>query len=207
MSKFDVFISYSVKDKDFVRKLATDLQEYGLTVWLDDWNLRAGDSLVNEISTAIRDSKFLLVIMSPDYFVSEWAAQEWKAAMIDEVDGKTIKVIPLLYRTCSIPPMLATKRYVDFRQSESYKESFRILAHNLYALKGSVEYQEQIESPTIGESVVSVDSSTLAEAIKTLKEAVNAFRSKPQPPMYNVITPRLTNIEDVKCTPKVGHSC
>jgi hypothetical protein len=199
MSKFDIFISYSTKDKDFVRRLANDLKENGLTVWLDELNLRAGDSLADEISTAIKNSKFLLVIMSPDYFVSEWATQEWKAAMLDEVDSKNIKVIPILYRPCSVPPMLATKRYLDFRQPESYKESLRILVHNLYALVGSIKSQQPIESPTVGQSVVSVDSSTLAEAINALREAVNAFQSKSQPPSYDVTTPDPTRIEGDLC--------
>ena len=51
-----IFISYSVKDKDKARKIATELKNANLDVWYDEWSLQVGDSLVNKIEKGIADS-------------------------------------------------------------------------------------------------------------------------------------------------------
>ena len=37
-----VFISYAREDDDFVLKLATELKDRGISVWLDQWDIPAG---------------------------------------------------------------------------------------------------------------------------------------------------------------------
>ena len=59
-----VFLSHNSEDKSFVRKLATDLRRYGVKVWLDEAELKVGDSLVDKISSGISDMQFLAVILS-----------------------------------------------------------------------------------------------------------------------------------------------
>src|SRR5689334_20379847 len=41
----DVFLSYSNKDKTVVHALAERLRDDGLRVWLDEWEIRPGDSI------------------------------------------------------------------------------------------------------------------------------------------------------------------
>ena len=50
-----VFISYSHKDKSFVKMLANDLRYNGHTVWIDDAEVLVGDSLVEKICDGIVD--------------------------------------------------------------------------------------------------------------------------------------------------------
>jgi len=42
---FDVFLSYSSKDKVVVRPIAERLRADGLRVWFDDWELKPGHSI------------------------------------------------------------------------------------------------------------------------------------------------------------------
>lgn len=37
---YDVFLSYSHKDKAVVRELASRLKQDGLRVWLDEWEIK-----------------------------------------------------------------------------------------------------------------------------------------------------------------------
>ncbi|MDA1051803.1 MAG: toll/interleukin-1 receptor domain-containing protein [Planctomycetota bacterium] len=37
---YDVFISHSSRDREVVHELAGRLQENGLRVWLDDWEIK-----------------------------------------------------------------------------------------------------------------------------------------------------------------------
>ncbi|MCL2041490.1 MAG: toll/interleukin-1 receptor domain-containing protein [Bacteroidales bacterium] len=61
--KYDVFISHSSKDKEFVRKLAKDLQRNGIEVWLDEWTLKIGDSFAESIlvNNKIVDTKKMIL--------------------------------------------------------------------------------------------------------------------------------------------------
>lgn len=67
-----VFISYSRKDLPFVKQLATDLKEAGLDVWYDISGLVGGVRWRVEIEKALRNSQFVLVVLSTDSITSEW---------------------------------------------------------------------------------------------------------------------------------------
>ena len=47
---YDVFLSHSAKDKAVVRAVAQRLRGDGLRVWLDEWEIRPGDSIAPRIS-------------------------------------------------------------------------------------------------------------------------------------------------------------
>ena len=101
-SAYDIFLSHSAKDKDFALRLATDLTQAGLKVWLDQWHIQPGDSFAQAIDQALSRSRFLVILMSPDYFQSAWTQQEWQSALAAELAGTQVKLIPVLYRDCDI---------------------------------------------------------------------------------------------------------
>ena len=70
--KYDIFISHSHVDKEFTEKITTDLIKSGLNVWVDFYELARGDVIQDAIQKGIRNSNFLLIVMSPDYFNSNW---------------------------------------------------------------------------------------------------------------------------------------
>lgn len=52
--KYDVFLSHASEDKDDVaRPLALLLQERGLRVWYDEFELRIGDNLVAKLNAGM----------------------------------------------------------------------------------------------------------------------------------------------------------
>ncbi|MBJ6110429.1 toll/interleukin-1 receptor domain-containing protein [Hymenobacter sp. BT523] len=182
--KYDVFISHSNKDKVFVRKLANDLMHNGVSVWLDEWNINLGDSFVDVINQAVLDSRFMLVIMSPDYFNSKWTQQELILAMSKEVDDKSIKTIPIMYRDCQIPSVIAYKQYADFRDEGAYSVNFNMLLRDLFTINKedlSFNSVDNIESKEhiIGSSKESINKGELDQLKDILKEAVDALKSQP----------------------------
>ena len=63
--EWDVFISHASEDKnDVVRPLALAMQNHGLRVWYDEFELRIGDSLRRKIDQDISQSAFGIVILS-----------------------------------------------------------------------------------------------------------------------------------------------
>ena len=72
--EYDVFLSYSHKDKEFVHSLADRLKRDGVRVWLDDWVLQPGDAIGRVSLAHMAKSRTLGMCMSPDYFESEWGS-------------------------------------------------------------------------------------------------------------------------------------
>jgi len=74
---WDIFISHANEDKDAVaRPLAERLRSLGLTVWYDEFTLSLGDSLRQSIDYGLANSKFGVVILSPDFFSKNWPTRE-----------------------------------------------------------------------------------------------------------------------------------
>jgi len=119
--KMNIFISHSHRDSAFATQLASDLRNAGLDIFIDEWSLKPGDSIVQKINQAIRDSDYLIVILSPDSVQSPWVQAEINAALMRQLGKRNISIIPVLYRQCSIPPLLAPYVYVNFTTS-SYED-------------------------------------------------------------------------------------
>lgn len=119
--EFDVFIAHASEDKDAIaRPLAHALQERGLVVWYDEFELRVGDSLRRKIDAGIARSRFGIVVLSYAFFAKGWSQYELDGLVTMEVSGKQI-TLPLWHEVSkdevvSRSPSLADK--VALRTSE-----------------------------------------------------------------------------------------
>ena len=74
---WDVFISYAREDRETIaRPLANALSRAGLKVWYDESELKLGDSLGHSISRGISQSRYAIVILSPNFFAKMWPQGE-----------------------------------------------------------------------------------------------------------------------------------
>jgi len=126
-----VFVSYSSADRKFARRLAANLQGRGARIWFDEGQIDVGDSLIEKLRDGIDRMEFLLVVLSPDSVRSEWVRREVDVAMTQEIEGKRIKVLPVLYRQCDLPGFLKGKRYADFTDSLRFHDSLTELLRRL----------------------------------------------------------------------------
>jgi hypothetical protein len=116
-----IFISYSRKDMDFVRKLAGDLETAGYDVWWDITDLEGGDDWVSTIPNAIASSQYFIVILTPNSIESEWVRKEYTQALTLRK-----KIIPVMLIPCNIPFALNTINFVNFAVGE-YEDNFNKL--------------------------------------------------------------------------------
>lgn len=195
----DIFLSHSPTDREFVARLASDLAAADFQVWLDQSNIRPGDSFAEAIDRALRASRFLLIVMSPEYFESAWAKQEWQYVLARELQSRDVRLIPILYRDCEIPPILRTKVWADFRDETQYGAALHRLVRDLHFLASSERMKRKVtEEPKPGERVEALDATTVSELKKALQDAVEAFRAKPD--MRPSLTPTdLTDIDEEMC--------
>jgi predicted nucleotide-binding protein len=118
-----VFISYSHKDIEFVKNLATDLQTIRLDVWWDISGIRGGNSWIRSIQDALDKSKYCIVVITPDSMISPWVEKEYTYAM-----NNNKIVIPLFLRDCKLPFSFSNTQYVDFRENR-----YRTAMYELYS--------------------------------------------------------------------------
>lgn len=112
-----LFLSYSSKDRPLAHKLATALTIRGVNVWLDEWQIKVGDSITCKIQEGIKKSRYLAVLLTPNSVNSRWVEREWQSAYHDEISGGNVVVLPVLGKRCKIPALLRDKRYADLTHS------------------------------------------------------------------------------------------
>ncbi|HEX8101112.1 MAG TPA: toll/interleukin-1 receptor domain-containing protein [Solirubrobacteraceae bacterium] len=93
---FDVFVSHATEDKDsFVRPLAHALQERGVRVWFDEFEMRLGDSLRRKIDAGVARSRFGVVVLSPAFFAKNCPQYELDGLVSLEMHHGTKVILPL----------------------------------------------------------------------------------------------------------------
>lgn len=138
-----VFISYSHQDKKFVDRLAVQLVQQKVNVWLDRWELKVGDSLINKIQDAIVGASALLVILSKASVDSEWCRKELNSGLMRELGEKRVIVLPVVIDDCEIPLFLREKMYADFRAD--FDIGLKAILEAVAAI--NTESQGRIDSP------------------------------------------------------------
>jgi hypothetical protein len=142
-----IFISYSRKDIDFIRRLAGDLEKAGYDVWWDLTDLRGGDDWPRVIPSAIESSQFVIVVLSPNSVISDWVEKEYMQAI-----SLRKKIIPIMLTQSRVPFALNTINYIDFTNND-YDAS-------LNKLLSALEYSGSLSS---------APRSPLAVALRTVQ--------------------------------------
>jgi hypothetical protein len=84
-----VFISHASEDKaDVARPLRDALTRLGVTVSLDEAEMRIGHSLRRKIDEGIRSSRFGVVVLSEAFFTKGWTNHELDGLVTRTVAGE-----------------------------------------------------------------------------------------------------------------------
>jgi WD40 repeat protein len=109
-----VFISYSRKDEEFARQLATDLDRFGASIWLDVDDIPPGVNWSSAVQQGLDTCDTLLLIISPDSMDSGNVTDEWQYFRDEHKP-----IIPIIYRiTPTIHFQLRRIQYVDFMMQD-----------------------------------------------------------------------------------------
>jgi hypothetical protein len=126
-----IFLSHNHGDKPFVRRLANDLTAKGIRVWLDEAEIKIGDSLIRKISSGIYDMDFLGAVLSPNSVQSRWVQEELEQALHIQISEAYVKVLPILLHDCKMPGFLLDKVYADFRDENNYQFALEKLVERI----------------------------------------------------------------------------
>jgi hypothetical protein len=102
-----VFVSHASEDKErFVIPFATKLREKGIDAWLDRWEMKPGDSLVDKIFEAgLKEATAVIVVISSVSVTKPWVREELNAALVKRIDTGS-KLIPVVIDKCEVPEAL-----------------------------------------------------------------------------------------------------
>jgi len=119
---YDLFLSFSSRNKDQAREVYADAVALGLRVFMDEREVDPGEEFSEVIRQALVGSREMALLATADSLKSEWVTTEWGAAW-----ALQRKITPILYRcnTDSLPERLRQKQAIDFRGHAIYLEALR----------------------------------------------------------------------------------
>ena len=95
LSHQSCFISHCGKDREFVEKLYTDLQNKGVRCWFASEDMKMGDKTWDSIYHDIRMRDKVLLVISEDSISSDWVEDEVNAALAEENKRKKPILLPI----------------------------------------------------------------------------------------------------------------
>ena len=112
----DVFVSYSRRDGEFVRRLVDALGERGKQAWVDVEGIRDAEVFPERLRSAIEESDGFVFVISPDAVTSEYCEQEVEHAL--ELNKR---IVPLLLRPVAdsdVPEGVRVRNWIPFTDGD-----------------------------------------------------------------------------------------
>jgi TIR domain len=109
----NVFISHRGGDSAEAMRLAEDIRAAGHQVWLDQWEVNVGDSIIERMNEGLKGATYVVVCCSSTGVGAPWMSREWMPALARQLDGHGIKVLPVRLTGGELPAVLADVKYAD----------------------------------------------------------------------------------------------
>ena len=125
-----IFISHSSVDKPFVKEIMKELStNNSLKFWIDEKEIMVGDNIQESISRNLRDSDFILLIISRNSTNSDWVNFEISQFMGFSNNKKIIPILKDKKGNFSIPidNLLKQIKYLDFSDKNNWNKNIEEL--------------------------------------------------------------------------------
>ena len=150
-----VFVSYSRKNKAFAERLARDLGDAGLDVWIDFRQILGGEFWREEIQRGLDRADFMVACMSPEAAISKWVTREMN--MVRDQGKPIVPIVIQRYRDAiqKNPELqwVSDIQYVNF-ENQKYDAAFTELLNTLPGSRKFGSYDQidprQIPNPFKG---------------------------------------------------------
>ena len=93
----DVFICYASEDKsEIVERLVSALKDSGISFWYDNADIQWGDSITEKVNEGLRISRYVIVVLSPNFMNKPWPQRELYSVLNLEASTGDVRILPLL---------------------------------------------------------------------------------------------------------------
>jgi TIR domain-containing protein len=185
------FLSYSRADEKIALRLASDLRDRGVAMWLDQLDIRPSEHWDRAIERAVRECRGLVVILSPRSVASDNVADEISFA-IDS--GKS--VLPVMIERCTLPLRLTRMQVVD--ATDNYERALQQCVDELTRRDGEPVVRKAPEP-----APVALDAGELSAAKQRLAQILGpiagrlvdkaAARAASIPELYRLLAANIPN--------------
>ena len=124
-----ILISYSLADAPFALKIGNDLQQRGVNLLVDRWDIPFHEPWTNWQQRLIAEADAFLVVMSPDYIASTYCQAEWGLLTTTEVRSFVVVARQLFHEDWLTENL--ERGYLDF--SDSSEPSYQTNLQQLIA--------------------------------------------------------------------------
>jgi WD40 repeat protein len=125
----DIFISYSRRDRDFVRKFHDALAKLNREAWIDWEDIPPTAEWLNEIYAGIEGTDNFVFVISPESISSATCQKE-----IAHASANNKRLIPILHRAVpdhDVPEVLGKINWIFFREADNFESAFASLIEAL----------------------------------------------------------------------------
>jgi hypothetical protein len=111
-NKKQIFISYSHSDADqkWIKAFAESLQRGGFSVWLDEWRVRAGESLPESIEDGLRSSDIIASLITSQSVKQPSLFFELGAAV--SMGKRVVAIVSNDVEYSQLPQSLRTRKFL-----------------------------------------------------------------------------------------------
>jgi len=130
-----IFLSYRSVEVEFALRLAADLKNAGINVWMDRLDIAPGDDWLTRLQSAVNDCVAMIAVLSPEYVASRYCQRE--LARADRLDRIIFPVLlhPIPKKD-DWPLIVERSQYVDFtrwQDDDDYHEHLTTLIETIQA--------------------------------------------------------------------------
>lgn len=127
MRQGKVFVSYSHDDKRYLPELHTHLRPLirkGVVSLWDDTKLKAGERWNEIIRDTVATAEVAILLVSPSFLASDYIVEKELEPLLDPDQSRKLKVIAVLIRPTSLPPVLAGIQFVNYDDPLASKRKY-----------------------------------------------------------------------------------
>lgn len=170
---YDAFISYSSKDKEWVRNiLLPRLEQERLRICIDYRNFEIGVTILENIENAVKQSRRTLLVMTPNWVESEWGRFEQFLLQTQDPANTQRRILPLMVQHCEVPERLQMFMYLDLTDTGEFEFQMQRLLKSIQVTPPAIRSGET--SPSFSDTETHCKSSAgewNSHAIRQLLEA------------------------------------
>ena len=147
----DIFISYSKPDKPWVdHYLIRLLEAADVPYVIDDQDFAIGAPLEESIRNLIKECRYTLLVMTPDWVKGKWTHYESELAVQRRLESEGVSVLPLKLKACDVPPEIAKSLFLDLCKARTRdKEIVKLLRQLGVPEEGIANAQISISKKTL----------------------------------------------------------
>lgn len=147
------FISHASEDKErFAKPFAERLRANGVDAWLDEWEIKPGDSLVDKIfEEGISQADEFIIILSKASVEKKWVREELNSGVVHRIE-KSCRIIPIVLDDCEIPAAIKHLLWVKIKNLANFDSEFTEIVNTIHGVS---------KKPPLGQPPKHVSTSAL----------------------------------------------